>query len=241
MITVWLTRVFVLLFCYPAYALSPDEIVAKADDVRMPDGTIVFISHVQDFENNSLVHEAKYQVYNKGREKSLVETIFPDRQKGRKLLMDGNNLWFTTPDVKRPARVSMQQKLTGEVANGDLARTNYSGDYSATLAGQEMVNGQDSYKLALTSKHSGVTYAKIDYWISKKGFVPLKAVFYAVSGKVLKRAEFSDLKKVLGQKCITKTVFEDALDKSHKSVLIYKDHKRKSLSDSVFSKESLGD
>jgi outer membrane lipoprotein-sorting protein len=224
-----------------AFALSADDIVLKADAGRLPPGSITFMSSVEDFENGSSVRETKYKVLNKGREKSLVETVFPERQAGRKLLMDDDNLWFYTPDIKRPARVSMQQKLTGEVANGDLARTNFSGDYDAVLAGKEKAGGKEAYKLHLKAKNSGVTYSKIDYWVGVKDNLPIKAVFYAVSGKVLKEAQYSDVKNVLGRKCVTKTTFTDFVDKGRKSVLKYSGHKRSKFSNATFSKESLSE
>ncbi len=220
---------------------SAQDLVIKADEGRMPPGNITFQSSVEDFENGTSVRETRYKVLNKGGEKSLVETIFPERQAGRKLLMDEDNLWFYTPDIKRPARVSMQQKLTGEVANGDLARTNFSGDYEASLGGKETVGGKETYRLNLKAKNTGVTYSKIDYWVGVKDRLPMKAVFYAVSGKVLKSAEYTEVKNVLGKKCVTKTVFTDFIDKGRRSILIYSGHKRSKFTSATFSKEALGD
>lgn len=223
------------------YALDADKVVYKADEGRMPPGLVVFTSSVKDLENGSEVRETRFRVHNKSREKSLVETIYPERQKGRKLLMDNENLWFSTPDVKRPVKVSMQQRLTGEVANGDLARTNFSGDYSAKLVGKETVNGKEVLRLALKAKRSGVTYSKIDYWVRDGDYIPIKAIFYAVSGKPLKSAQYTDIRNMLGKNVITKTVFTDALDKGRKSILVYSNHNFADVPDSFFSKESLGE
>lgn len=33
------------------------------------------------------------------------------------------------PDVSQPVRLSLAQRLTGQVANGDLARANFASDY----------------------------------------------------------------------------------------------------------------
>lgn len=232
----------VLLFTFSARAeMSADDLVQRADAGRVPPGSITFLSQVEDFENGERVRETRYKVLNKGREKSLVLTTYPERHAGRKLLMDDENLWFYTPDIKKPARVSMQQKLTGEVANGDMARTNFAGDYDATMAGKEKVGGQEAFKLHLKAKRENVTYSKIDYWIGVKSMLPVKAVFYAVSGKVLKEAEYTGVKMVMGKKCVTKTIFTDFIDKGRKSVLLYSGHKKSSFSNSTFSKESLSE
>lgn len=238
------TLIAVLIAAQNAFAakeLTPDEIVEKADEGRMPFPEMSFLAIAKDFEKGKLAHETRYQVLNKGREASLVTTIFPERQKDRKLLMKGNDLWLYTPDIKRAARVSMQQKLTGEISNGDLARTNYSGDYDAKLIGMETIKGKKAYHLDLKSKHSGVTYSRIEYWVQKDDHLPIKAVFYAVSGKVLKTGQYLDATDVLGKKCITKLHIIDALNTDRQSVLTYTKHKRVKISESDFNKERLGD
>lgn len=224
-----------------ALALSADEIVAKADERRLPSGTLSFQVSVTDFEGRGEARKTRYKVLNKSKLASLVETTFPDRQQGRKLLMEDDNLWFYTPDIRRAARVSMQQKLTGEIANGDLSRTNLAGDYNAKLIGIKKIGNIEAYHLDLRAKNSGVTYSRLEYWVSKADFTPVKTVFYAVSGKVLKTGTFSETKNVLGQKCITKVTVRDALDPKRYSVMVYGNHQRERLPASVFSKESLGE
>src|SRR2546426_8249064 len=46
------------------------------------------------------------------------------------------------------------------------------------------------YLLELTSRAPGSTYSRILYWVSKKRFRPLKAEFYAVSGRLMKTGWF---------------------------------------------------
>jgi outer membrane lipoprotein-sorting protein len=232
---------FLLLGSIAFADVSPDEIVNKADHGRMPAVSLSFLATVKDYQKSDEPKETRYQVYSKGPDASLVKTIFPERQQGRKLLMEGDNLWLYTPDVKRAARVSMQQRLSGEIANGDLARTNYAVDYTATLVDSEKVNGTDAYHLNLKAKHAGVTYSRLEYWVSKKDFLPMKAIFYAVSGKLLKTAVYSDPKTVLGSRCVTKFTVKDALNPGHTSVLIYSGHKKMNIPDSMLSKESLSE
>ena len=42
------------------------------------------------------------------------------------MLMKGRDLWVFTPNVSQPIRLGLAQRLTGQVANGDLARANFS-------------------------------------------------------------------------------------------------------------------
>ncbi len=231
--------------------LTGDEIVRRADSVRMPEGTISFLAQVEDFEgdresrglagNASPIRTTRYRIFNHGTDKTLIETVFPDRQRGRKFLMLDEDLWFYTPNINRATRVSFQQRLTGEVANGDLARTNFAGDYDAELVGEEVVAGQPAYKLRLTAKRSSVTYAAIDYWVAKKGFLPIEAKFYSKSGKVMKTGEYRQYRNILGGPVSTRIIFRDYINRGNYSVLTYADFKRENFDESMFSREALGD
>lgn len=222
--------------------LTANEIVRRADERRMPAAPLAFTAEVKDFQGREVTGETRYQVLSRGHDAGLVETVFPERQQGRKILMEGDNLWLYTKDTRRPARVSMQQKLAGEIANGDLARTDFHGDYDAELLGKEKLDGKtECYRLRLKAKREGVTYSRIDYWVNAKSFFPVKAVFYAVSGKALKQGFYGDPKTILGRKVITKLKVTDILDPQRSSVLTYMDHKRQRLPASLFNKEAMND
>lgn len=215
--------------------LSAEQILKKADAGKMPGQTISFLATVKEFKGSELLKESRYEVYTKSVETSLVKTVFPERQRGRKMLMEGDSMWVYTPDIRRPTRVSPQQKLTGEVANGDIARTDFAGDYAPTLLADE----GKAYHLMLNAKRPGVTYSKIEYWVSKSDFLPIKAVFFSVSGKILKTGYYSAPKKVLGQTCITQLKIVDAVDQGRNSVLIYGAHRRMHVPERFFAKETL--
>lgn len=230
--------IFSLFFGTYSLGLTGNEIVKKADSMRIIDSANSFLVEVSDYKGSNLT-KTRYKVYSKGPEMSLVETIYPERQAGRKLLMRKQDLWFFTPDIKRPTRVSMQQKLTGEVANGDLARTSFGADYTAEIKGEDVVGGKKAIRLFLKKTNDDVTYSFIDYWVATQTFVPLKAVFKTDGGKELKIATYSDPKKFVGQNLMTKMEIVNALNRNQKSVLLFKDFKKEKLNESFFSKESL--
>lgn len=218
------------------------DIIKQADLSRMPEGDLTFQVKVEDFKGKSKLRETLYAVSAKGGTDSLIETIAPARQKGRKLLMKDDDLWFFTPDLKRPTRVSMQQRLTGEVANGDLARTNFAGDYEAKLVGEVKIGKGRAYHLSLTANRSGVTYSRVEYWVSAdRSYLPLKAEFYATSGKLLKRATYGGIKNVLGRKRVTRMIIEDAVKKISRSELTYLQFRSVSLDSSMFNKDAMAD
>jgi hypothetical protein len=232
-----------LLFALRAIAadLSPDEIVRRADEARGPQGTYSFRAKVEDLNDGKVSAETTYKVYSKDLDLVLIETVAPARLKGRKLLMRGNDLWSYMPTIKRPIRVGFQQRLTGEVSNGDIARTNFAKDYDAKLEGTETVKGRSCYKLGLTAKHKEVTYRSLTYWVEKGTCNPVKADFYALSGKLLKSGEYSHPETVLGKTRLTDMLITDALHPSRQSRLHCFDYRREKLDDSFFNKESLAE
>jgi hypothetical protein len=144
-----------------------------------------------------------------------------------------------TPNTKKALRISLEQKLTGQVSNGDIARTNYAEDYDATIIDADKKENSDIYRLDLKAKNKKVTYGRIEYVVAKKDFAPQEATFFALSGKPLKRAKFLDFKMVQGMTRSTKMVIQDYLQKDKVSTLVFSDNKNENFSDSMFNKERL--
>ena len=223
------------LFAEPA----DDAIVKIADKARGPESA--YSSNIQvDDTADGETKTAVYRVCFKGTHFTLVEQTEPSRLRGRKLLMQDQDLWLFTPNTSRPTRISFEQKLTGEVSNGDLMRTNFAEDYSATKTAEELVDGVKCYKFHLVAKNKNVTYRSIDYWISVDKKYPVKALFFAVSGKPLKTAEYTDFRPVFGRPAMNSVRIKDALHENRVSTIRYSKQRREKLADEFFSKENLG-
>jgi hypothetical protein len=227
---------FLISFKLFSAEIDANEIVKKAD-LRRGLGNISHTFNVT-ITNQDNKREA-YQVSFKDVNASLTNQIEPERARGRKLLMKDYDIWLYTPNIKRPIRISLEQKLTGEVANGDVARTNYAEDYDATILTTEKKGADDVYKLELKAKNKKVTYGRIEYIVAKKDYMPIEATFYALSGKPLKSAEFSDFKQIQGSSRATKMTIRDYLQKAKYSILVFSDHKPQKFDESLFNKDRL--
>ncbi len=219
-----------------ALAETPLELVKKADARRGLQGSFSFNVKTQ-FQDKAEKNNQEYSVKVRDVETSLVEQVAPARAHGRKLLMKGFDMWLFTPQVKKAVRIGLQQRLTGDVANGDISRTNYAQDYRPTVVGKDAANGAVILDLKANDKRA--TYDRIKYWIEEKSAKPVKAEFYALSGKLMKTALFTDFKKIDGLDRMTKVTIQDAVVKTRKTVLIYSGHKVRSFSDSEFNKEQM--
>lgn len=169
---------------------SPADWVKKADDIRNPAEAYEMKIKVVSPENTSI-----YQVYLKGQDKTLIVTKEPARDKGRNMLMMDRDFYAYIPNLKRSMRLSLAQKLSGQVANGDISRTRWHGDYDVTLEKEDPKQVQ----LFLKGKKDNLTYAAIRLWLKKPNFQPDHAEYLALNGTtVLKKASFEDYKNLAG-------------------------------------------
>lgn len=231
-------NIFAFLICSAALAeVDINDVVKKADQKR----GLGNVSHsfIVTITNSGDSKVEVYKVSFKDMNASLSEQLEPERARGRKMLMKEYDMWLYTPNIKKPLRISLEQKLTGEVSYGDIAKTNYAEDYNAKLLSTDKINGKEVYKIELTAKNKKVTYGRIEYLVEKKDNSPMEATFFALSGKPLKRAEFLDFKPIKGNNRSTKMLIHDFLLKDKTSTLVFSDHNQEKFDESLFNKDRL--
>jgi outer membrane lipoprotein-sorting protein len=219
--------------------VDPVAIVEKADQVRFPrEGFQVDVS-ISTTAPEREPDNRKYRILSKGNENTIVITTEPASEKGQILLMRSHDLWIFLPNVSQPVRLSLSQRLTGEVANGDLARANFAGDYVPKLLRTETIDGDNYHVLELTAVDRSVTYHRVLYWVRQTDFRPHKAEFYTLSDRLLKKCKYQNFQRMAGQVRPTRLVMEDALHQDEQSVLDYSNMQLRELPDKVFTKEYL--
>jgi outer membrane lipoprotein-sorting protein len=215
------------------------KIVEDADRIRFPgEGFQVDIAIVTTSEGKE-PEERKYRVLSKGNDNTVVMITEPADERGQIMLMKARDLWVFLPNVSQPVRLSLAQRLTGQVANGDLARANFAGDYNPRLVRTEALEGVKYNVLELTAVDRGVTYQRVLYWVRESDSAPHKAEFYSASNRLLKTCTYEQFEKMLGRERPTRLVMTDALHADEKSVLSYSGMKLRDLPDKVFTKDYL--
>lgn len=225
-------------------APSADEalaasIVQKADLVRFPaEGFEVGIT-ISTMTPGGSGDARKYRVLSKGNENTVVLTTEPASERGQIMLMKGHDLWIFLPTVSQPVRLPLAQRLTGAVANGDLARANFAGDYKPQLLRTEKVDGETMYVLELVAVDRSVTYHRVLYWVRQSNHWPHKAEFYSLSDRLLKTCLYQKFERMAGRVRPTRLAMQDALRLGEESVLEYADMKLRDLPDKIFTKDYL--
>jgi hypothetical protein len=220
-------------------ALTAEEIVQKADEVRTParqNQDFVWTVTVTTMTGGKATETNAYEVFVKGFGQVFVKFIAPPREIGRSLLALDRDLWIYLPSAGKPVRIPLSQRLVGQVANGDIARVNYAGDYHAALAGDETVKSQGCTVLTLTAKTKEVTYASIRYWVARDSFKPVKAEFYTLSGKLLKTGYWDNEQIVHGGLRPTRLTLVDGIKTESQSILDYTHFRLQDLPDKMFNK-----
>jgi outer membrane lipoprotein-sorting protein len=229
----------------PAYAqssrqaVSAQEILRRADEARFPQEGFEVVVRIRSTEEGRATEGRTYKVLSKGNENTVVLTLEPASERGQILLMKGHDLWMFLPRVSQPVRLSLAQRLTGQVANGDIARANFAGDYTPSLVGTERLGDEVVYVLELAAVDRKVTYQRVRYWGRHKDYRPYKAEFYSVSGRLLKTCQYQDFRMLGGKARPARLVLTDALSKGTESTLEYSEMKLRELPDQIFTKEYL--
>lgn len=232
-----------LLTALPAVAAGKEEaadtVVRLADEVRFPRESFQTDITVTNFDGETRGDVRVYRVLSRGNENTIVLTVSPASERGQALLMRGRDLWVFMPTVSQPVRLSLAQRLTGQVANGDLARANFAGDYRPKLVGRENLGGVEAHVLDLTAVDRGVAYARVKYWVAVDSNHPLRAEFHAVSGRLLKVCRYENYRELAGRLRPTRLIMEDALKPSEYSVLEYGAMALRDLPERMFTREYL--
>jgi outer membrane lipoprotein-sorting protein len=219
--------------------LRARKLVEEADRIRFPaEGFQVDVAIVTTGSGRD-PDERKYRVLSKGNDNTIVMVTAPASERGQILLMKEHDLWVFLPNVSQPVRLSLAQRLTGQVANGDLARANFTGDYNPRLLRTETIDGEKYDVLELTAVDRSVTYQRVLYWVRESNAWPRKAEFYSVSNRLLKTCTYEKFEKLAGRLRPTRLVMEDALHRDEHSVLEYSAMKLRELPDKVFTKDYL--
>lgn len=233
-------------FLFGGSALSQEDttefaraIVAKADEARFPQEGFEVVVDIHTYSQGGEVESRKFKVLSKGNENSIVMILEPASESGQIMLMKGRDLWIFLPNVSQPVRLGLGQRLTGQVANGDLARANFSGDYTPKLLRTEEIDGEKYYVLELTAVDRGVTYGRVMYWVRQVNHWPHKAEFYSLSGRLLKTARYQNFETMGDRIRPTRLHMEDALRRGEQSTLDYSEMRVRDLPDKIFSKDYL--
>jgi hypothetical protein len=179
--------------------------------------------------------------------KSLVRVTAPGDLAGVGFLQiqksDGDDdRWLFLPDLKRARRIagnSRQSSFVGtDFTYADMDRRDIR-DSNAKLLGEEKLGSYDTYHLDIAPKGGDATYARIEMWVRKDNFIPLKAKMFAKSGVHLKTLTTQEVKRISGRWFITRSLMENHADRRSTDLVLDSVNPTDSIPDDEFTVRTL--
>jgi outer membrane lipoprotein-sorting protein len=232
----FMLKTIAILLCLCSFerilkAETAETILKKADEIRAPSESYRMEVTVKSSDNSQFRFEIKIG----GKEASIIRTLEPAREVGKNFLMLNEDMWAYVPNIKRSLRVTLNQKLTGQAANGDISRMRWVGDYKPALESESAA----SWVLLLTADKRGLTYDKIRIWVDKGNFRPIHGEYLSMQGKPLKKVQFNEYKEIAGNVRPTKITIENAERKEDFSILEINSMEKAVFPATVFNQNNL--
>jgi hypothetical protein len=230
---------------------APDaqRVLAESDVIRNPGRPFSVTVTLTEFQDGKRVDGSTMMVYSRtlaegAQFASLVRFTAPARDAGKLMLKNGYDLWFFDPSTKASVRLSPQQRLLGQASNGDVVTVNLARDYKADLAAEEeILDGEKktrrSYRLDLNKVVEEATYARIELWVATGSHQPIKGLFYADSGRLLKTVYYRRFQPQMGTDRPTELVIIDGLNAGSVTLMRLTDYAPKDLPPSTFQRDYL--
>ena len=238
----------------PLAALAADtpaaqEMIAATDKVRNPGQPFRLTSTLTEYVDGKPRDRSVVVVYAKedsqsGQFNNLVSFTEPARDQGKMVLFHGTKLWFYDPASKASVPISPQQRLIGQASDGDVLTVNWERDYTAKLVGDEKLQDadrkdRDSWHLDLAASNDEAVYSRIELWLEKGTYYPVKGKFYSDSGRVLKIAYYRKYEQALGGLRPTQNIIIDAVDPKLVTTVDTSDFRFVEIPDSWFQRDFL--
>lgn len=176
----WVCSIFLL----PASAQEPSVTGIMTKACRNKEGQTFRAKMKMTIIRPKWKREIEAKMWVRTRDYSCVLLTAPARERGQAFLKRKNDLWNWQPGIGRT--IKMASTLTGQSWMGsdfttdDIVRqTSFLNDFTHTLLGKEIVDGNECYKILLTPKpESIIVWGKVISWVSMKDFVDVKNEYY---------------------------------------------------------------
>ena len=232
MIRIQLTVLFSVT-CAGCFILPVAQLTAVAKEAKSPAALLESYDLIMGPENfeaevsmTATREDATTRTYDmkmmkQGSEKFRVWFLKPSAVLGQEILRVGENNWLYLPNLKRTSRIANRDSFQGgDFNNADILRVNYQQDYTADFSKEK--SEPSTVVLELKAKSKSSSYDRIELWLKADSGAPVKAQFYGTSGKMLRSAEYSNLKALDGKvERPTHIVMKNEIVPARKSELNY--------------------
>jgi outer membrane lipoprotein-sorting protein len=172
---------------------STKDVLAKYDAVMAP-ATFKAVSTMTAHRDDGSTRSYKMTILKGADDKSRIWFHEPAAVRGQEMLRNGENFWVYMPNLKRALRLASRDNFQGgDFNNADVLRAEYSKDYQGTV--KEDPAKPDTWLVELKSTSKDASYDAIKLWVTREPLgMPVRGEYYTSSGKLLRSADFTDVK-----------------------------------------------
>ncbi|HBE77501.1 MAG TPA: hypothetical protein DDW65_06910 [Firmicutes bacterium] len=168
--------------------------------------------------------------------KQLVTFVMPERLKDDCFLVNGYNTWMYQKGLRRPIRVSAQQKLFGNAGIAETAGINYLDDYDII----KTVETDGEYLMDLKARDQRTAYQLASLWINKDNLQITKIILKAVNGQALKNLHYSNYTLVDGHEVATIEIHNLLQQQDSKTIMEFTAIKSRDYAAEIFDPLMMG-
>ena len=198
----------------------PENTLTLVDNFRVPSEH--FTAKIR--AKNRLGNEMLFDALVRERSNSIVIYREPPKTRGRSILFVGRNMWVYIPGTRRVLRISPQQQVMSGLSSADTARVVFSVDYKITGSRLDPEN-PDEILLDLEGVGEGAAYHRIELWVSKADYRPLRGNYYASPTRLTKVGYFENYQTIRGKEIATRYRIVDFLNDEGEAFIDYEEIK----------------
>ena len=175
-------------------AFNAIEIIQRVESNL--NGKTAILSLTMKVKNKRTERTVKMKSYSVGKEKSFIQILYPDKDKGITFLKLDNTMWQYVPRIERtikiPASMMLQSWMGSDFTNDDLVKeSSISDDYTATILNESST----SYRLELLPREeAAVIWGKIIMDVSKRYYLPTSVAYFDEANKLMRELTYSKVK-----------------------------------------------
>ncbi|CQJ56209.1 Uncharacterised protein [Yersinia intermedia] len=210
----------------------------QISNLRGLPGSFSFSLQVKSYRNDVEEAQNKLDVLFQSHQQILILFRQPQSAAGRRILVEGDNMWLTLPSSKRVLRISPSQRLLGEASNGDVINTNFA-DYKLQQQQKIERDGKRYIELTLVAINSLQSYQRVVYLMDPATSLPSISLHYTASQKLIKEIHYENYVYDEGKPRVERLRLINPVQQDRYTIMLLGKFTAKTFPAGIFKKDNL--
>lgn len=219
------------------------SILEKTDDVLAYHGDYSATITFQITKPNKPNENLRYRIFERtDKELMTIVQIFPEADKGKGYMRDGDNLWAYDPISRKFTHSSLKEELgDSSVKIDDVNRSDnhWKEDYDIADFKEGTLGKYSVYIITVNAISINPSYAKTTYYIEKSQNVVMKQEDFSSSGRLMRTILMPKYTSVPSGLIPVQTIIKDEINVGEQTQQVISDLTFDKLPDTIFTKAYL--